>query len=104
VVSPGSGVGGDVMRGHPEIGWLLAHNSSPDTRCPLALASSTNKGVSFDHLLDIETNCTLGMTYSYPFIAQSTNNPTGAHMCYTYGGDKAGPPGTRTIAYAFIQF
>ncbi len=86
------------MRGPAaEVGLLLLFNDSPQTRSPLSLAQSTDGGLSWQVIAQLETD-PVGR-FHYPAIIQSALQPHSAHACYTYELNS-----THSIAYANILF
>jgi BNR repeat-like domain len=78
-------------------GMLLAFNNSTRLRTPLTLAHSVDNGLSWEHIVDLETG---PGQFAYPFVLQSKHDPNTAHVCYTYK-PASGP---HTIAYASIRW
>ena len=95
--NPNAGIDSVMMKGQSDLGILIIFNNSNSSRTPLTIASSTDSGVSWNILFDVETNLTV--TYQYPAIIQSKANPRVAHSCYSYRG-----PEGNTIAYSKIEF
>lgn len=94
--NPNSGLGGTTMK-NTTVGWLLAFNNATSQRTPLSLASSTDEGQTWNHLVDVETG---PGSYAYPFVIQSRRDPNTAFMCYTHN-----PQGSfNSIAFATIKF
>ncbi|KAH3763782.1 BNR/Asp-box repeat domain protein [Pelomyxa schiedti] len=95
--NPGAGIDGVRMYGSgSDLGFLLMMNNSTYRRCPLTLAHSGDWGATWEHVVDIETDC-VG-TYEYPAIVQSVTEPRTAHVCYSYNFRE------RTMAYARMQW
>jgi len=97
LINPGAGIDGVRMYGGgADLGLLLMMNNSTEHRCPLTIAHSGDWGKTWEHVMDIETDCSGG--YEYPAIVQSRTDPRAAHVCYTYN------KGNRTMAYARLQW
>jgi len=77
----------------------LAFNNSTRHRTPLSLALSNDGGLTWQWLIDIETEST--GSFAYPFLLQDQFNPKITHMCYTYNSKEHN---LKTIAYAKLDF
>eukprot|EP01105_Mastigella_eilhardi_P016624 TRINITY_DN37_c1_g2_i3.p1 TRINITY_DN37_c1_g2~~TRINITY_DN37_c1_g2_i3.p1 ORF type:complete len:368 (-),score=90.64 TRINITY_DN37_c1_g2_i3:99-1202(-) len=97
LMNPGAGIDGVRMYGDgADLGLLLMMNNSTSSRCPLTLAHSGDWGQSWEHVTDIESDCT--GSYAYPAIVQSRTNPRVAHVCYSFSA------GTSNMAYARLDW
>jgi predicted neuraminidase len=97
IPNPNAGIDSVMMKDQTDLGTVLIFNNSNRTRTPLTIASSTDAGVTWNILFNVESNLTL--SYEYPAIIQSKAHPRTAHSCYSYHS-----PEGNTIAYSKIEF
>jgi len=97
IPNPDAGVDGVNFLDQPDLGLLLFYNNSTSSRTPLSLAQSLDDGMTWSHIIDIETDPS--GSFEYPYAIRDVSNPRVAHLCYTYG-----EPQGHSMMYVRVEF
>jgi predicted neuraminidase len=97
LANPDAGIDGVLMDGSPDLGMLLVFNNSTRSRNPLTIAHSTDEGITWSHIMDLE-NAPDGR-YEYPGVISSHTQARTAMTCYSHTEG-----GVRVMAFAKMTF